>query len=319
MTLHWWTISIWAMLAPCQAPATQPGAMPAFIHAEDVIYGRKYGTALTMDVYAPQGPRNGAAVIWVVSGGWISDHNGAGPGKYAEFLRRGYTCFSVVHGSQPKYTIPEILEDMHLAIRFIRHNAKRFEIDPDRIGIMGGSAGGHLSLMMGLDQQPGKPKKTDPVLHEPSRVAAVACFFPPTDFLNWGSPGRDVFEAMKEEMKPFRAPFDFHEFDEEKKMFVPITDEQRRMDILRETSPISHVSSDDPPVLIIHGDADKLVPLEQSQRLIDKLHAAGVTARLIVKPGAKHGWANLNDDLVIFADWFDRYLAKRPASTTSPN
>jgi acetyl esterase/lipase len=208
---------------------------------------------------------------------------------------------------------------MHLAIRFIRHNADRFQIDPNRIGIMGGSAGGHLSLMMGLDQQEGRPNKKDPVMHEASRVQAVACFFPPTDFLSWGSPGRDVYEAMKEELKPFQAPFDFHEFDEERKMFVPITDRERRMKILRETSPISHVTPDDPPVLIIHGDADKLVPLEQSQRLMDKLKAAGVTAKLIIKPDAKHGWPRLNDDLTIFADWFDTYLAKKPTTNPSSN
>ena len=156
-------------------------------------------------------------------------------------------------------------------------------------------------------------------MHEPSRVQAVACFFPPTDFLNWGSPGRDVYQAMKEELQPFQAPFDFHEFDEQTKKFVPITDEKRRRDILRETSPITYVSADDPPVLIIHGDADKLVPIEQSQRLMDKLKAAGVTAKLIVKPDAKHGWPGLNQDLSIFADWFDMHLLKKPTSAANQN
>ena len=316
MTLYWFAIAAWAFLVPCQAPATEPAIVPSFTYTEDVIYGRKYGTALTMDVYTPTQAPNGAALIWVVSGGWVSGH-GAKSDRYNEFLRRGYTVFAVVHGSQPKYTIPEILEDMHLAIRFIRLNANRFHIDPDRIGIMGGSAGGHLSLMMGLDQQPGKPKKKDPLEREPSRVQAVACFFPPTDFLNYGSAGRDVFQAFKEELQPFQAPFDFHEFDKESKLFVPITDEQRRMNILRQISPITHVSADDPPVLIIHGNADKLVPLEQSERLIDRLKAAGVTAKLIVKPGAKHGWPELQKDLSVFADWFDQYLQKNP--DTKPN
>ncbi len=313
-------LSFWAIITPCQVVTKQAEPIPEFTSFENVIYGRKFGMALTMDVFTPKEHRNGAAVIWAVSGGWISERPAeGGAGRFPEFLRRGYTCFSVVHGSQPKYTIPEVLADMHLAIRFIRHNAARFQIDPDRIGIMGGSAGGHLSLMMGLDQQPGRPNKKEPVMREVSRVQAVACFYPPTDFLNWGAPGRDVYEAMKEELKPFQAPFDFHEFDQERKMFVPITNQERRKKILRETSPISHVSSDDPPVLIIHGDADMLVPIEQSQRLMDKLKAAGVTTRLIVRPGAKHGWPRLTDDLSIFADWFDTHLSKKPTTKPSPN
>jgi acetyl esterase/lipase len=320
MTAQCFVLSLWTIITPAQAPATQTDRAPDFTLTENVIYGRKFGMALTMDVFTPKEHANGAAVIWAVSGGWVSGRPAdGGAGRFPELLRRGYTCFSVVHGSQPKYTIPEVLEDMHLAIRFIRHNATRFRIDPDRIGIMGGSAGGHLSLMMGLDQQPGKPNKKDAVMREVSRVQAVACFYPPTDFLNWGAPGRDVYEAMKEELKPFQAPFDFHEFDEERKMFVPITDRERRMKILRETSPITHVSSDDPPILIIHGDADLLVPIEQSRRLMDKLNAAGVTTRLIVRPGAKHGWPGLTDDLSIFADWFDRHLAKKPTTNPSPN
>ena len=318
MTLQWFVICLVTVLTPCQSPSSQPADLPAYTRTEDVIYGRKYGTALTMDVFTPTQTYNGAAVIWVVSGGWISSHEGIGPRSYAEFLKRGYTVFAVVHGSQPKYTIPEILEDMNRAVRFIRFSADRFHIDPNRIGISGGSAGGHLSLMIGLAGTPGKPDAKDPVRRFSSRVQAVACFFPPTDFLNYGEPGRDVFRAIREELSPFQAPFDFHELDEKAKKFVPIQDEARRLEIAGQISPITHVSPDDPPVLIIHGDADKLVPIQQSQELIDKLGAAGVTGKLIIKPGAKHGWPNLNDDLATFADWFDTYLAK-PTTTTRPD
>src|SRR5262245_7702526 len=117
---------------------------PPFTRKQDVVYGRKYGVALTLDVFTPRENANGAAVIWVVSGGWFSAHEAISPAFVEPFTRRGYTVFAVVHGSQPKFTIPEILQDMHRAVRFIRSHAADYRIDPDRIGITGGSAGGHL-------------------------------------------------------------------------------------------------------------------------------------------------------------------------------
>src|SRR5207247_5494548 len=126
---------------------TYAGDGPSYTRQRDVIYGRKYGTALTMDVFTPKKEANGAGVVFAVSGGWFSAHEAINPGFYDEVLRRGYTVFAVVHGSQPKYTIPEVLTDMHRALRFIRAHAGDYRIDPERIGITGGSAGGHLSLM----------------------------------------------------------------------------------------------------------------------------------------------------------------------------
>ena len=159
-----------------------------FKRTEDVIYGRKYGTALTMDVFTPK-EQNGAAVVFVVSGGWYSSHDNISAGFINEFLKRGYTVFTVVHGSQPKFTIPEILEDMNRSVRFIRSKANDYRISPDRIGISGASAGGHLSLMQGTAGTTGNASAKDPIDRESSRVQAVACFFPPTDFLNYGKPG----------------------------------------------------------------------------------------------------------------------------------
>src|SRR5207249_2862882 len=162
-----------------------------FTRQQDVIYGRKHGMALTLDVFTPKANAHGAAVIWVVSGGWVSTHDIVAPvfpfAPINELVKRGYTVFAVVHGSQPKYTIPEILQDMHRAVRHIRAHAADFQIDPDRIGITGGSAGGHLSLMQGTAGDQGDPQAKDPVDRVSSRVQAVACFFPPTDFLNYGS------------------------------------------------------------------------------------------------------------------------------------
>lgn len=293
-------------------------AESTFERQEDVIYGRKFGTALTMDVFTPTGRANGAGVVLVVSGGWFSAHEAIHPVMAAEMLNRGYTVFAVVHGSQPKFTIPEIIEDMHRSIRFIRHNAERFHIDPDRIGIMGGSAGGHLSLMMGTAGGPGAPEAQDPVDRDSSRVQAVACFFPPTDFLNYGREGRTVLQALREELKLFQAPFDFRELDPQTKRFVLIENEERRLDIARDISPVTHVTADDPPTLILHGDADKLVPIQQAELMKAAMERAGATVKLVVKPGAGHGWSDLVKDLATFADWFDTHLGNAAASRPAP-
>lgn len=287
----------------------------SYTRKEDVIYGRKFGTALTMDVFTPKQNANGAAVVWVISGGWFSAHDVIDHPyvsvllQRGELLKRGYTIFAVVHGSQPKFTIPEAMQDLNRAVRYIRLHAKEYNIDPDRIGITGGSAGGHLSLMQGLAGDTGDPKEKDPVAKTSSRVQAVACFFPPTDFLNYGEPGKDAIGRGT--LADFRVAFDVREFDKKTKALERITEEEKIKDLGRKISPITHVSSDDPPTLVIHGDADKLVPIQQAEVLIAKLKEVGVPAKLVVKKGASHGWMGMDKDLVTIADWFDQYLQKK--------
>jgi acetyl esterase/lipase len=265
----------------------------------DVIYGRKFGTALTMDVFTPKANANGLGIIWVVSGGWFSSHESIGVPFIEELTKRGYTVFAVVHGSQPKFTIPEVVEDMNRAVRFIRYHAKDYHIDPDHIGITGGSAGGHLSLMIGLAGSKSAKDPKDEIDKVSSRVQAVGCFFPPTDFFNYGKPG---------EVAGFKAPFDFHELDPARKYFVPVSDLGKTLEIGRQISPITHATSDDPPTLIIHGDADKLVPIQQAEVVLDKLKAAGVETKLVVRKGEAHGWKDWHKDMAIIADWFDAHL-----------
>jgi acetyl esterase/lipase len=272
---------------------------------EDVIYGRKYGLALTMDVFTPE-KSNGCGIIFCVSGGWFSAKEAISPFFFNEFLDRGYTVFAVVHSSQPKFTIPEVLEDMHRAVRFVKANAKKYGVDPDKLGIAGGSAGGHLSLMQGTAPQPGSLIAIDPVERESSKVAAVACFYPPTDFLNYGAEGEVALGTGI--LKDFKAPFDFHELDSKSKSFVPITDEAKRRAIGKQISPVYSVTKDDAPTLIIHGDADKLVPIQQSELMIARLKDAGVAAKLVVKKGQAHGWPGIDKDLPTLADWFDKHL-----------
>jgi acetyl esterase/lipase len=282
----------------------------SYTRKEDIIYGRKFGTALTMDVFTPAKP-NGLGVIYCVSGGWFSAKEATNVFLMKELLNRGYTIFAVVHGSQPRFSIPEVLSDMNRATRFIRHHAKEYGVDPTALGITGGSAGGHLSLMQGTTGKDGDPKAKDPVDRESSRVAAVACFFPPTDFLNYGKPGEEAIGTGT--LKAFKAPFEFIELDKKTNAFVLITEPERRREIAKEISPFYHVSEKSAPTLIVHGDKDFLVPLQQAEIFIEKLKAAKVPAELVVKPGAAHGWNGIDKDVRLFADWFDKNLPK-PAS-----
>jgi acetyl esterase/lipase len=286
------------------------GQEPSFTRQEDVIYGRKFGTALTMDVFRPKGEANGAAIVCMISGGFRSSHEAINVGFAKPFLAHGYTVFAVVHGSQPRYQIPEIIQDTNRAVRFIRHHAKEYGIDPNRFGVTGGSAGGHLSLMLGTAGDMGDLNAKDAVDRESSRVQAVACFFPPTDFLNFGGPGKELIHAT-DHRPPFRASFDYRELDEKTMLWERITDVDKLRKIAREISPIYHISPDDAPTLIIHGDKDDLVPLQQSETFIAKLKEAGVEAKLVVKNGAGHGWVTLLKDGDQFVEWFDRHLKKR--------
>jgi acetyl esterase/lipase len=306
------SLSIGILVILISAEAVRAKDEPALTRKEDVIYGRKDGTALTMDVFTPNREANGAAVIYTVSGGWYSAHDWIDAPFFKDFIpelvKRGYTVFAVVHGSQPKFTIPDAIADMNRSVRYVRYHAKDYKIDPDRIGITGGSAGGHLSLMQGTAGDLGDAKAKDPVDRTSSRVQAVACFFPPTDFLNYGEKGKEALGRGT--LADFRAAFEFQEWDSKIKAFALITDEEKRREIGRKISPIYHVTADDPPTLIIHGDADKLVPIQQAESIIAKFKEVGVPAELVVKNGAAHGWKDMPKDMSTIADWFDKYLKK---------
>jgi acetyl esterase/lipase len=272
----------------------------SFLRTEDVIYGRKHGMALTMDVFQPA-KTNGYGVIFVISGGFFSAKEMVNAGFFQALLDRGYTVFAVLHGSQPKFTIPEATQDLHRALRFIRHRADFYSVRADKLGITGASAGGHLSLTMGTQGGPGKQDAKDPIDRESSAVQAVACFFPPTDFLNYGAPGVDaVGVGILKDFKP---------------AFGPRSDTpESRQEYGREISPANFITTQTAPTLIIHGDADKLVPIQQAQLFVEKAKGMGVTASLVTRPGKQHGWLEIGMDIPLLADWFDKHLRGLPSA-----
>ena len=266
---------IWTSLTQSAPPKITP----------DVVYGHKDGLAMTFDVYTPAAP-NGAGVLFMVSGGWVSTW--VAPEtlvrRFEPLLAKGFTVFSVRHGSSPRYKVPDASADVERAVRFVKLNASTFGVDAARLGAYGGSAGGHLSLMLGLDPDAGNPQARDAVLRAPSGVAAVVAYFPPVDLRGWAGPS-ERFPAL--DFPSALAP---------------------------SVSPIDFVSGDDPPVLLIHGDADKLVPIAHSERMRTALTGAGATVEFVTIPGGDHGFTNPAHSqraMELTVGWFERHLLSK--------
>lgn len=273
---------------------------------EDVVYGRKFGMALTLDVFQPVQP-NGCGLLFLVNGGWLSSKSTplmvtVRPDDYRTFLERGYTVFAIVTSSQPKFTIPEEIDDVLRAVRFVRHNASKFGVRPDCLGVLGASSGGHLTLSIATRGGPGNADSTDPIERESSEVQTAVCFFPPTDFLNYGSPG--VSGVGVGPLAPLQVAFGPRAMTEE-----------GRLQLGREISPINFVTDKLPPILIIHGDKDEVVPLQQAESFQAKARMVGAkTVELVVRPGKGHGWGDFwksAEDINAFSDFFDQHLKNR--------
>ncbi|HEX5471683.1 MAG TPA: alpha/beta hydrolase [Lacipirellulaceae bacterium] len=290
-TLH---VALLATLIAAIPLTAQAGEQLAI--TPDVVYGHKAGMALTFDVIHPKKP-NGAGILVMMSGGWFSMWvppvafiDPKAPGydflkHFAEPAQHGYTVFIVRHGSAPQFKVPEAVADVRRAVRFIRLNATKFNIDPNRIGVCGGSAGGHLSLVLGTEGDDGDKNAQDPVDRTSDRVQAVVAYFPPVDMREWVGKMTDRFPALAFDPK-----------------------------LAESISPLLHVSPDDPPTLLIHGDKDTLVKLDNSQRMMAALKKANVPCDLIVMKGAGHGFGGqqAEDAAQSLIAWFDKYL-KPPA------
>jgi len=269
---------------------------PSFTRSGPIVYGHRAGEDLTLDVVKPMHP-NGLGVVLMVSGSWKSGTNSFRPWMVAPLLRSGYTVIPVCHVSQPKSTVMEIVEDVSRGVRFVRHHAVEYGVDPDRLGVTGGSAGGHLSLMLATRGGPGSANAPDPVDRASSAVQAVAIFYPVTDLLNLGESTENLHDGG--------PPKSFV------KAFGPNSTNLAVWAVTgREMSPLYHVTSNLPPTLIYHGDADTLVPLDQSQRFQTRARELGRPIELVVHPGGSHGWLTMLWDIRHFADWFDQHLKK---------
>ncbi len=255
---------------------------PTYDVKPDVVYGHKDGMALTYDVITPKENAKGVGLLFMVSGGWVSAW--APPEQTSLFVRplldAGYTVFAVRHGSSPRYVIPEIATDVKQALQHIHDHAADFHVDPQRLGVFGFSAGGHLSLLLGTQTNQAAAENS-----KSPKIAAVVAIFPPTDlkpYVEPSNPLRERFPALKFE--------------------------QSRAD---EFSPLAHVTSDDAPTLLVHGDKDELVPIWHSEKIVAAFETAKVPHELITIEGADHGFDAAGNKRMYegMTRWFDQHLA----------
>ena len=293
------------LIAFAQAPALE------YSRQSSVEYGRVHGVTLAMEILTPAKPK-GAGVIWIVSSNGVSNREQTlAPSferRVSPLLHRGYTVFAVVHRSSPGFHVPDYIDDARRAVRFVRHQAAKFGVDGRRLGIAGSSSGGLIALTVAMSAQDGNAAATDPVDRESSRVQAAGIFFPPTDLLNAGETSQNIVDLMQQQAGKVDPAFQFQDADRKTGARTPITDRAHVLALLRDVSPVTHVTPGDPPTLLIHGDADKAVPLRQSRLLMERLNAAKVEARLVVREGKGHAWPGWEADSELIAEWFDAHL-----------
>ena len=272
----------------------------------NVIYGMYSGLALLMDVHHPNNP-NGYGVLFIPGSGWHAPlsydakalKDGASDRVEGDFLQRlissGYTVFVINHRAAPRFRYPAAVEDAQRAVRFIRHDAKRFGINPERIGGVGYSSGGHLVAMLGVMDGKGAKDDTDLINRESAKLQSIVAGSTPADFL--GPLNSTSAPVVASFLGVVIAPWS-SETSEEYKTH-------------REASPIHHVTPDDAPLLLIHGDAEDVVPFKQAELMEEAVKKAGVPVRLLRIPGGTH--MNLRtkdapDYLGEMIRWLDQYL-----------
>lgn len=269
------------------AQETKPPGLPAgFSMKRDVEYVPGGGQRRMLDVYYPErSDKPLPLVVWIHGGAWWAgskEHSPALP-----LLEKGFAVASLNYRYSRNAVFPAQIEDCKSAIRWLRKHSAELNIEPAKIGVWGASAGGHLVAMLGVS---GDVKEWDKGenLDQSSRVQAVCDWFGPADLLTFGPQGGNDMTKRP----PSLPATDSSESPEAKLIGGPIPDNKEKA---RAASPVTYVTKDDAPFLIMHGDKDLLVPFQQSTELDENLRKAGVPAKLVIFPGAGHGGGRFNE------------------------
>ena len=268
----------------------------------NIVYSKVNDRELPLDLYRPlYRPQNATGntplVVWIHGGGWKGGSKDS-LGPAAELLGRGYAVASVEYRLSGEAIFPAAVDDCKAAISFLRKNAVTYNLDPNRFGVWGSSAGGHLAAMIGTTGDTDEFETHAVAQQVDSSVQAVCDWFGPTNFLR---------------MNDVKGSIDHDSPKSPESLFVggPI---QETKNIVAKANPITFVSAKDPPFLIMHGEVDRMVPAAQSELLHKALKNAGVPSELVIIKSGGHGFrgASENRDALANrgADFFDSIFKK---------
>lgn len=270
------------------------GQKPAPTYA-NLVYARAGEHELRLDIYMPPAAVHPPLVVWIHGGGWRSGSKESMPGAF--LLSRGYAVASISYRLSSMAQFPAQIEDCKAAIRWLRAHASQYGYDATRIGVWGASAGGHLAALLGTSADIKNLETQHGYKDHSSRVQAVVDYYGPTDFT---------------QMSKFPTKMNHDAPDSPEALLIggPV---QQNKDKAARANPITYVTPDDAPFLIVHGNQDPLVPLNQSELLEAALKKAGVPVQLVVIPGGGHGGPQFLDGerRQLIATFFDRHLRKR--------
>jgi acetyl esterase/lipase len=291
--------SIAAILISGLTSATAHAAEEPKVKAErDIVYTKAGATELKLDLARPaQGDGPFPAVLVIHGGAWRSGDKGHVGPVLQDFAGRGYVAVSPQYRFCPKEPFPAQVHDVKAAVRWLKVNAKTYRIDPDHIGAIGFSAGGHLALMLGVTG-PSDGLEGDTTAGVPdSRVKAVVNYFGPTDL-----GAKDIPDVSKPLVRDFLGAA-----------------AEEKPELAAKASPRTYVSKDDAPILTFQGTKDPLVPFTQAIELAEAMTTAGVPGRVELLIGAQHGWggAEMEHTRDQTFRFFDQYL-KTGASPKTP-
>lgn len=273
--------------------STPPGNEKVRVE-NDIVFGKGGQTELKLDLAMPkEGEGPFPAILCLHSGGWIGGERQQMKGTIEVLARRGYVAISPDYRLAPKDRFPAPIEDCKAAVRWLRANAQKYHVDPQRIGAFGFSAGAHLACLLGVTQKDDGLEGESGNAEQSSAVQAVVSFFGPTDFTLpvWSK------EVRERHLVPFLGGTS-----------------AEKPDVYRRASPLTYAGKNAPPFLFVHGTADAMVPIQQSEDMVKKLRQADVSARLIAVQDEGHGWGwqreNRLTSLAHMMDFFDENLKK---------